>query len=167
MPRPEGRGPGGGQRRRRRAGRGDVRAALLGLLAERPMHGYEMIQELERRSGGAWSPSPGSVYPTLQLLSDEGLVTSEDREGRRLFALTSDGRSQAEEIRASSTPWEGAEDLAGPASGLRDAMLGLREAVRQVMHVASAEQMGQAAAVLVDARRRLYAVLAGETPSDR
>ncbi len=67
------RGAGG----RRGARRGDVRAAVLALLAERPMHGYEMIQELESRTDGMWRPSPGSIYPTLQLLEDEGLVSAE------------------------------------------------------------------------------------------
>ena len=71
---PRGRGGRGGRGRRRR-NRGDVRAALLALLSERPMHGYEMIQELDERTGGIWRPSPGSVYPTLQLLEDEGLIS--------------------------------------------------------------------------------------------
>ena len=87
---PEG-GFGGGHRRHRRGGpgrrakRGDMRAAALELLSERPMHGYEIIQELESRSGGVWKPSPGSVYPTLQLLQDEGLVTASEIDGRRVF----------------------------------------------------------------------------------
>src|SRR5512138_1738522 len=82
-------GPGRGRGRGRgRRGRGDVRAALLALLAERPMHGYEMIQELDARTGGIWRPSPGSVYPTLALLEDEGLVTSDTSEGRKRFSLT-------------------------------------------------------------------------------
>ena len=85
------RGPGGGRRRR-----GDVRAAILALLLERPMHGYEMIQELESRTSGAWRPSAGSIYPTLQLLEDEGLVAGEQSDGRRRFALTDAGRSEAE-----------------------------------------------------------------------
>src|SRR3954470_18345027 len=77
-------GPGGGPRARR----GNVRAAILALLVERPMHGYEMIQELEARTNGMWRPSAGSIYPTLQLLEDEGLVTSTESEGRRRFTLT-------------------------------------------------------------------------------
>ncbi|HTW98996.1 MAG TPA: PadR family transcriptional regulator, partial [Acidimicrobiales bacterium] len=75
-------GGGGG-----RARRGNVRAALLALLAERPMHGYEMIQELDTRTGGAWRPSPGSIYPTLQMLEDEGLVTATEVDGRRTFTI--------------------------------------------------------------------------------
>ena len=78
-----------------RMGRGDVRAAVLALLAERPMHGYQIIQEIEERSGGAWKPSPGSVYPTLQLLADEGLISAEEANGRKTYALTEGGRAEA------------------------------------------------------------------------
>ena len=74
-----------------RARRGDIRAAVLALLAERPMHGYEMIKELEERTKGAWVPSAGSIYPTLQLLEDEGLVAGEERDGKRRFTLTDAG----------------------------------------------------------------------------
>src|SRR5690242_5680234 len=87
---PPGFGPGFGKGRRRR--RGDVRYAILDALAERPMHGYEIMSWLEERSGGRWRPSPGSVYPTLQLLEDEGLVAGSDEGGRRVFALTDAGR---------------------------------------------------------------------------
>ncbi|WP_243274776.1 PadR family transcriptional regulator, partial [Streptomyces albus] len=88
---PFGAGPFGGRGRggpRGRARRGDVRASILALLKERPMHGYEMIQEIAERSGGAWKPSPGSVYPTLQLLEDEGLIASESEGGKKHFSLT-------------------------------------------------------------------------------
>ena len=78
----------------RRAGRGDIRAAILTLLAEEPMHGYQVIQVISERSGGNWTPSPGSVYPTLQQLEDEGLIEAAASEsGRRVFALTDDGRA--------------------------------------------------------------------------
>ena len=98
-------GFGGRGRGRGRRGRGDVRAAILALLAERPMHGYEMIQELEARTGGVWRPSPGSVYPTLQLLEDEDLIAGEEGEGRRRFALTDAGRAEAER-QDQQAPWE-------------------------------------------------------------
>src|SRR5437868_13373165 len=80
-----------------RARRGDVRAAVLALLAERPMHGYEMIKEIEQRSDGAWTPSAGSIYPTLQLLEDEGLIRGEESEGKRRFTLTEEGRAEQEQ----------------------------------------------------------------------
>src|SRR5436190_18869251 len=110
-------GPAGSRERRRhwsgrhfgrggpRARRGDVRAAVLALLAEKPMHGYEMIQELDDRSGGLWRPSAGSIYPTLQLLEDEGLIRGEEQDGKKRFTLTDEGQKQAEE-RTGDLPWE-------------------------------------------------------------
>ena len=83
---------GGHGRGRHRVRRGDVRSAILALLDDRPMHGYEMIQELEERTGGRWTPSAGSIYPTLQLLEDEGLVTAEEVDGRKVYSLTDSGR---------------------------------------------------------------------------
>src|SRR5262245_6444272 len=90
--------------RGRGRGRGNVRTAVLALLLERPMHGYEMIQELDTRTGGIWRPSPGSVYPTLQLLEDEGLIVSEETDGRRRFTLTDQGRAEASRA-AENAPW--------------------------------------------------------------
>ena len=85
-----------------RMARGDVRAAVLALLAEQPMHGYQIIQQIEERSGGAWKPSPGSVYPTLQLLTDEGIVDVEEESGRKTYSLTEAGRAEAADKPA---PW--------------------------------------------------------------
>src|ERR687897_1351037 len=124
-------GPWGfGGRRRGRRGRGDVRAAILALLAERPMHGYEMISELETRTGGVWRPSPGSIYPTLQLLEDEGLIVSEESEGRRRFTLTEAGRAAAE---STEHPWRGLdESRVSEAQAFREAGFGIMQALRQV-----------------------------------
>src|ERR1700754_4918254 len=104
--------PGGGGGRRGR--RGDVRAAILVLLAERPMHGYEIIQEVAERSQDLWKPSPGSVYPTLQLLVDESLIVSTESEASKmLFALTYAGKEAAEKV--ATPPWEEITDGADPA----------------------------------------------------
>src|SRR5437762_8978000 len=93
--------------RRRRMRRGDVRAALLVLLAEEPRNGYGLMQEIAQRSEGEWRPSPGSVYPALAQLEDEGLIRSEESDGRKLFALTDDGRKAVEERGADSpAPWD-------------------------------------------------------------
>ena len=95
--------------------RGIIRDAILGLLAEQPMHGYQVMQELSERSGGRWHPSAGSIYPTLQQLEDEGLVTAEDRDGRKTFALTEAGQAAAKAVPA-DRPWtrhEGRNDLGG------------------------------------------------------
>src|SRR5258707_14620743 len=98
---PRGRGRGGP-----RARRGDVRAAVLALLAERPMHGYEMIKEIEERTQGAWTPSAGSIYPMLQLLEEEGLIQGEESDGKRRFTLTETGAAEQEAKPGEEAPWD-------------------------------------------------------------
>lgn len=147
-------GPGG------RARRGDVRAAILALLAERPMHGYEMIQELEQRTGGAWKPSPGSVYPTLTMLEEEGLVTAVESDGKRRFTLTDQGSAAVAE-REGPAPWEQVVTDADPAVfELRDVLGGTMAAVKQVFRVGTPAQQAKAVEILTETRRRLYEVLA-------
>ena len=147
-------------RGRGRRGRGDVRAAILALLAERPMHGYEMIQELEARTGGVWRPSPGSVYPTLQLLEDEGLIAGEEGEGRRRFTLTDAGRSEAER-HGQRAPWEEVTAGVAPAAwNLRDAIAQTAQAAWTVGAAGSEAQQARALEILNEARRRLYTILA-------
>jgi DNA-binding PadR family transcriptional regulator len=160
-PGPWGFGPRG---RGRRRGRGDVRAAILALLAERPMHGYEMIQELEARTGGVWRPSPGSVYPTLQLLEDEDLITGEEGEGRRRFTLTDAGRAEAER-QGRRTPWEEVTAGVAPAAwNLRDAVGQVAHAAMSVAGAGTEAQQARALEILDDSRRRLYAILAEGDP---
>ncbi|MFD8912083.1 PadR family transcriptional regulator [Streptomyces sp. NPDC059575] len=158
-------GPWGGMGRgggRGRARRGDVRASILALLRDRPMHGYEMIQEIAERSGGAWKPSPGSVYPTLQLLEDEGLIVSESEGGKKLFSLTESGRTSAEE--GPEAPWEEAtRGVDWEALGeIRQAGFGLMEAFGQVWKTGTKEQRDKALTVINEARKRLYLILADE-----
>jgi DNA-binding PadR family transcriptional regulator len=142
-----------------------VRAAALLLLAERPMHGYEMIQELESRTDGMWRPSPGSVYPTLQLLEDEGLVTARESDGKRLFSLTDAGSAKAAKAAEGPTPWEQATKGVDPnAFALRNAGWGVMSAARQVVSVGTEEQKARAIELLDETRRRLYGMLA-ETPT--
>jgi DNA-binding PadR family transcriptional regulator len=151
--------PGGGSR----MARGDVRTAVLSLLAEKPMHGYQIISEIAERSGGAWRPSAGSVYPTLQLLADEGLVTAEEQNGRKTYSLTEAGAEVAAE--AAPAPWEttpagdGARDHTR-FSALPKAGVDLAAAAAQVGRTGSPEQVQQAVDVLDEARRRLYSILA-------
>ncbi|MEU1460798.1 PadR family transcriptional regulator [Streptomyces sp. NPDC005727] len=155
-------GPRGRGGPRGRARRGDVRASILALLKERPMHGYEMIQEIAERSGGAWKPSPGSVYPTLQLLEDEGLIVSESEGGKKLFALTDSGRTAAED--GPEAPWEEASrgvDWAALGE-VRQAGMGLMQAFGQVWNTGTKEQREKALAVVTDARKKLYLILADE-----
>ena len=152
---PHGFGPHG------RARRGNVKAAVLALLDERPMHGYEIMQELETRSSGFWRPSPGSVYPTLQLLEDQGLVKGEDVEGKRVFSLTDEGKTEAERITAQGEPW--AASPGGPEGNrfrLRQGIMQLGAAVKQVGMAGTAEQVDAALEILAEARKRIYALLA-------
>ena len=147
-----------------RAKRGDVRAAILAVLAEEPMHGYQIMQRLQERSGGFWNPSAGSIYPTLQLLEDQGLVTSEEVEGRRVYTLTEKGREQAEASkgRAEEPPW-GGWGMSGPDDPrfkLGQTGFGLAAAVKQVITTGSPAQVDQAQAILDEARKRIYALLA-------
>ena len=146
-----------------RKGRGDVKAAILSLLAESPMHGYQIIQEIEQRSGGAWKPSPGSVYPTLQLLADEGLISVEESAGRKTYALTEAGRAVADA--EGSTPWSSTTDGGSGAehpraTALPKAGAELAAAAMQVGRSGTADQVHEAVSVLEDARRKLYAILA-------
>jgi DNA-binding PadR family transcriptional regulator len=162
-------GPGGphhrGGRGGRRARRGDIRSAILLLLAEEPRNGYGLMQEIEERSGGVWRPSPGSVYPALSQLEDEGLVRETEHEGRKAFELTDEGRAHVEEGRERmGTPWqtvgEGASD---ELHELRQAARALGAAAMQVAHIGNKGQLAEAKAVLEDARRALYRLLAGDS----
>jgi DNA-binding PadR family transcriptional regulator len=156
--------PGEMKMRGQRARRGDVRAAALALLAEEPMNGYQIIQAISDRSDGIWRPSPGSVYPALQQLEDEGLIQAESGEGRRGYVLTEEGRRYVEahpdEVRA---PWD---VVAGGAdSGMletRTLMGQLGMAAFQVVSAGTDAQQAQARKVLADARKALYRILAAD-----
>ncbi len=157
------RGPGGmGGPRGRRMRRGNVRAAILLLLEEEPRNGYQVMQEIEQRSEGAWRPSPGSVYPAFQLLADEGLVRGEARDGGNVFELTDAGRTHIEENREQlGNPWQLAGE--GMPEGAREVahlMMQVAMAGKQVVHHGTDAQRAEAAKVLADARRSLYRILA-------
>ena len=143
-----------------RMGRGDVRAAVLALLAEKPMHGYQIIHEIEERSGGSWKPSPGSVYPTLQLLADEGFISAEESNGRKTYSLTDAGRQVADAAKEQPAPWEAQGAREGGRTALPKAGIDLAQAAAQVGRSGNAEQVKQAVAVLEEARRKLYSILA-------
>ena len=156
--------------RTHRVRRGDVRAAALSLLAEEPRNGYQIIQEIAERSGGVWQPSPGSVYPALQQLEDEGLVQAETPEGgRRQYVLTAEGReyvtTHADEVQA---PWEEvASSVGSGAIELRNLVAQVAMAAVQVVRAGTDAQVAQAQRALTDARRKLYAILAAEDePAD-
>src|SRR4051794_29461256 len=144
--------------------RGDIRTAILAVLTEGPGHGYDVMQNLEDKTGGAWRPSPGSVYPTLQLLEDEGLVRSTERDGKRVFEITDAGRAEsAERIEnAGGTPWELAGKGPKRNRELRDAIGQLAQAFKQISIVGTSEQVDRALAILIDARKQMYQILAEE-----
>jgi DNA-binding PadR family transcriptional regulator len=143
-----------------RMGRGDVRAAVLALLAEQPMHGYQIIHEIEERSGGTWKPSAGSVYPTLQLLADEGLISAEESNGRKTYSLTEAGRAEVAGA-GPSAPWDPAASSEDPGfTALPKAGIELAQAAAQVGRTGSPEQIQQAVAAIDEARRRIYSILA-------
>jgi DNA-binding PadR family transcriptional regulator len=161
-------GPGGGGRGRgRRARRGDIRTAALLLLAEEPRNGYQIMQEVQERSSGIWSPSPGSVYPALAQLEDEGLIRTQESDGRKLFAITDEGRAALAERGAERpAPWEQTGD-GGGRHELGRLMHEAASAFAQVMRTGSAAQIAKAAEVIAGTRRDLYRILAdGDTTSD-
>lgn len=164
-----GRGPGRGRGGRRP--RGNVRAAVLALLAEEPRqgyHGYAIMTELTKRSGGLWRPSPGSVYPVLQQLQDEGLVQAEEAEGgRKVFSITGAGAEAVQQNPSEySEPWA----MAGPGQRQRvqtlfEGMGALGQATQQVARLGSDEQVERARLAMDEARRKIYLILAEGEPS--
>ncbi len=152
-----------------RVKRGDVRAAALALLAEEPRNGYQIIQEIAERSDDVWRPSPGSVYPALQQLEDEGLVQTETPEGgRRRYALTTEGQAYVaahpDEVRA---PWEMvARSVGADAIELRHLVAQVAAAAIQVVRVGTDAQAAKAQQILTDARRSLYRILAADDAED-
>jgi DNA-binding PadR family transcriptional regulator len=131
------------------------------------MHGYQMIQEIARRSDGAWKPSPGSVYPALQQLEDEGLIRATELEGRKVFELTDSGRSyvedHADEVRA---PWEQiSDDVPEAWWSMQEQIMQIVIAYRQVVHMGDPRQVEQAHGIVEDTRRALYRILSEEPQS--
>jgi DNA-binding PadR family transcriptional regulator len=141
-----------------------VRAAILALLREGPRNGYQIMAEIEERSGGAWRPSPGAVYPALAQLADEGLVEAEESGGRRTFSLTEAGRRLVEEDPESARPaWESmAQDGPNEVPGLFVQAARLGGTVVQMAHAGTPEQIQAAEQLLEQTRRRIYQILAGD-----
>ncbi|MCB0870959.1 MAG: PadR family transcriptional regulator [Solirubrobacterales bacterium] len=158
---PHGHGP-GRPGRGRRARRGDIRQAILLLLEDESRNGYGLMQEVEERSGGTWRPSPGSVYPALAQLEDEGLVEMTEAEGRKDFSLTEDGKAWVEENRESiGSPWD-TEGRGAPKElgSLRKSTQALAMAARQLAHTGTPGQLEEARKIVDEARRKLYGILA-------
>lgn len=149
----------------RRAPKGNVRTAILALLWEGPRHGYQLMQDIAERSHDQWRPSPGSVYPVLSSLADEGLVDDEKIEGRRVFSLTEAGRAyvadRGDEIAA---VFEGFQPESEQDADVRQLMMGVASAAVQVMTSGDPAQVERGRAILARTRRELFAVLAEEQP---
>ncbi len=164
-------GPDLGPSRGPKVRRGDVRSAILDVLSQEPMNGYQVIQQISERSGGAWKPSPGSVYPTIQQLEDEGLVEGRATDGRRTLHLTEAGQQYVDEnpdlMAATWRPFESTDTEAAAASGagdLKPVVGQVMGAVWQVMGSGTPQQRAEAAEILGETRRRLYGLLADGDP---
>jgi len=153
---------------RGKARRGDIRTAMLLLLAEEPRNGYQIIQELESRSGGGWRASAGSVYPGLQQLDDEGLVRAEESGGRKLFHLTDEGRAAVDALPADQPPpWEAmAGDVGDERHGTVHLLRQVAGATMQVIQAGTEAQVKEAGRILTDARKALYRLLAEDEPQE-
>jgi DNA-binding PadR family transcriptional regulator len=157
-----GRGRWGGERGGwgggRRMARGDIRRAILSALREGPAHGYAVMQRLEEMSGGLWRPSPGSVYPHLQMLEDEGMVGSSESDGTRTFHLTEAGIAEAE--KGAPLPWQAGGDTDDQIRNLRLAVTQLMGAAKQLSGAGESAQVERGIAVVQKARKELYQILA-------
>ncbi len=151
-------GFGGGRGRRRR---GEIRGALLVLLADEPRNGYQLMQAIEERSGGRWRPSPGSVYPTLAQLEDEGLIRAIERDTNKLFELTDAGRDHIAEHHPEAPPWCASDDpMSNAFVEIRTLIAQTAQAAIQVTQVGSEQQVQRAQELLGQTRRSLYGILA-------
>lgn len=131
------------------------------------MHGYEMIKEIEERSDGAWVPSAGSIYPTLQMLEDEGLIRGEESGGKRRFTLTDEGRAEQAEKAGEQAPWDAVRDDTAPEQvQLAHSMKKLHHAIRQSFTAADQAQQKRVRELLDETRRRIYAILAEDEGDD-
>jgi DNA-binding PadR family transcriptional regulator len=170
----------GQQQRGPKVRRGDVRAAILDMLREEPMNGYQLISQIAERSGGAWKPSPGSVYPTIQQLEDEGLVEADDERGRRTLRLTDEGRAyvaeHADELAETWAPFgqqfgetrgemRGEVPPGGEYAALKPEIGQVMAAVWQIVTTGTDRQRREAINMLVETRRKLYGILAEDDES--
>jgi DNA-binding PadR family transcriptional regulator len=139
--------------------RGKVRPLILAVLHDEPMHGYQVMQELESRTGGRWRPSAGTIYPTLQQLEDEGLVRTEESDGRKVYRLTDEGRAEAEASPLTRHPWFSGKP-GQDAVDMRRLAVQLIGAAIQVQRAGSLDAQREAREILTESRRRLYRLLA-------
>jgi len=144
-----------------RTPRGDIKYILMALLAEQPRHGYELIKELEERYGGSWKPSPGSVYPTLQLLEEGGYLISEQQEGKRVYTITDSGR---ELLAQRGDPLDWMEKRSKPQQWMElgNAIADVGAAVMQVARSGNSDKISRVQEILTRVKREIYSILAEE-----
>jgi DNA-binding PadR family transcriptional regulator len=147
-----------------RAKRGEIRAGILALLKEQPLNGYQVMQELERRSHGVWRPSPGSIYPTLQQLEDEGLIAAQETGEGKIWELTTKGAGWlAKHPRRAAAPWKAvADSAAGGYVALLDLMRAVTMTSRQIVQLGTPAQKDAAVELLRQTRKGLLRILADE-----
>lgn len=153
-------------------GRGDMKFALLHLLQERPMYGYEMIKALEERSGGFYTPSPGSIYPTLQMLEERGFVSAAEVEGKKVYSITDSGRALLEDRRGQREEFAGPPWMRQRRSGPRPELQALRGEAMEVARLfgiagrvafEDPEKLSRLRAIIASARKELSEIIYGET----
>ena len=155
-------GPGHPGRPGGRTRRGDIRIVLLGALTDGPGHGYELIQRIEQRTDGRWKPSPGSVYPTLQLLEDAEFVTSSQQGDKKVYSITEAGQTELHKLveQSGMPPWVAGGEDASAHGDLRKSVFGLVQATKQLSISGSPEQVAAVTGILDEARRKIYLLLA-------
>lgn len=144
------------------AKRGDMTPIILNTLAEKPMHGYEIIRELEKKSHGFWRPSPGSVYPTLQLLEEQDLVTSNEVSGKKIYELTDLGRSEASKVKTDGWPWHSDHQDFGAKLELRSTFMELAGTFRSIVKAGDKDKRAEALSVIKDATIKLRSLQESE-----
>ena len=150
-----------GRRHGGRMRRGGTQVAILALLAEQPMHGYQIIQELATRSGGAWTPGAGSVYPALEQMEALGLITGDQQDDKRVYTITDKGRELAKRSEArGQAPWDEAAEASGPRVNLGQSIFALMSAVQQVGKTGTDDQITRTVELIDQARKSVYQILA-------
>ena len=137
-----------------------MRAAILTLLAEQPLHGYEIIQQITTRSGGVWTPSPGSVYPALEQMEALGLISGEQQDDKRVYSITDKGRLAQRSQAHGQAPWDEAAEASGPRVDLGQSIFALMHAVQQVSKTGTDDQVARTVGLVDQARKAIYQILA-------
>ncbi len=149
-----------------KAGRGDIQAMILDVLQSKPMHGYEIIRYLEDRSQGVWRPSPGSIYPTLQMLVDQGLIEAEEDKGKKIYSLTEAGKQKAKSQDPQDMPWERGNRAPERIMQLRMIGMQFMKTMKQIIRHGSDQQFDAAREVVEKSLKDLCDIADGSDASE-